>query len=65
MGEGKHIFCFSHLLNLIVTDGLEDSNNGILKGLISEIKTIVTFARQCNVFMEKLRAEQEREGIAK
>lgn len=64
LGEGKNIYCFAHLLNLIVSDGLEDSNNVTLKGLISEIKTIVTFARQSNVFMEKLRAEQEREGIA-
>nr|XP_022910900.1 zinc finger BED domain-containing protein 4-like [Onthophagus taurus] len=63
LGEGKNIYCFAHLLNLIVQDGLEDINNEILKNLISEIKNLVTFARKSNVnVMEKLRAEQEREG---
>lgn len=46
-----------------MTDGIEDINNRILKGLISEIKTIVTFARHNNVFIEKLRMEQESQGI--
>lgn len=64
LGEGKNIHCFAHLLHLIVTDGLEDNNNEILRNLIGEIKSIVTFARQSNVFVEKLRMEQEREGTA-
>ncbi|CAG9830093.1 unnamed protein product [Diabrotica balteata] len=62
LGEGKNVHCFAHILNLIVTDGLEDVNNVALKNLINEIKAIVTFARHSNLFMERLRMEQEREG---
>lgn len=62
LGDGRHVYCFAHLLNLVVTDGLEDDKNATMKNIIRDVKSIVTFGRHSNVFMEKLRAQQEREG---
>ncbi|CAH0562783.1 unnamed protein product [Brassicogethes aeneus] len=63
LGEGKHVYCFAHMLNLIVTDGLEDKNNNRLKELIDLVKSFVTFGRHSNNFMDALRAEQQRDGV--
>ncbi|CAH1114886.1 unnamed protein product [Psylliodes chrysocephalus] len=63
LGEGKNVYCFAHMLNLIVTDGLEDKNNKPLKKLIDLVKSFMTYARHSSNFMDALRAEQQRDGV--
>ncbi|KAG8201442.1 hypothetical protein JTE90_024312 [Oedothorax gibbosus] len=63
VGPKKFVYCFAHLLNLIITDGLTDANNKRLAEVLTAVKAIVTFARQSHVFMEKLREKQESAGV--
>ncbi|XP_030762679.1 zinc finger BED domain-containing protein 4-like [Sitophilus oryzae] len=51
------------MLNLIVTDGLEDKNNRLLSDLIDLVKSFVTFGRRSNNFMDALRAEQQKDNV--
>lgn len=43
-GDGKGIHCMIHIINLVVTDGLEDQSNETLISVIALIKCIVTFS---------------------
>lgn len=55
-GKNKHLHCFAHLLNLMVSDSFANSN--AVADIISEIKGIVTFFKQSVKAADRLRNEQ-------
>lgn len=58
-GKRKHIICFAHLLNLIVTKALEQVVE--LTGIIKKVKDIVRWFKQSVVASDLLRKAQKEE----
>ncbi|XP_063931369.1 zinc finger BED domain-containing protein 4-like [Zophobas morio] len=56
-GSKKHLPCFAHTTNLIVTNSLKDVNN-----IISSVKAIVTFFKTSHDAAQKLRTYQIQNG---
>lgn len=54
-GEDKHLTCFAHQLNTIVSNSLEDTNNSKLTSAIQKLKRIVTWFHQSVVAADELR----------
>lgn len=55
-GAHRHLPCFAHSLNLVVTRVIEASDS--VKNLISQVKTIVTYFKQSTTAADELRKSQ-------
>jgi len=60
-GLRKHLPCFAHTINLIVTDSIKAST--VLKTVIDKVKAIVTFFKHSVNASDELRKLQVRNGI--
>ncbi len=54
-GNEKHLYCFAHILNLIVMKSLDDDKNLKLTAAIDQLKKIVTWFHQSVVAADELK----------
>lgn len=54
-GEAKHLYCFAHMLNLIVNAAVNDEKNSKLTTAIEKLKKIVTWFHQSVVAADQLK----------
>lgn len=58
----RHVPCFAHIINLIVSKALGSEKNKNIEHIIEKIKAIVAFFKHSNIAQDMLREEQRKEG---